>query len=193
MRVIAGQYRGRSLKTLKGDATRPTTDRVKEALMSSVRSHYGDLEGARVLDAFAGSGSLGIEALSRGASFVLFADQARPAQAVIQGNVKSLNINHDAWSLYRGDTFSLPRTLQSSPFDLVFLDPPYAFDAEDVIRFIDELDQFHLITQNALIIYEFARKDKEHVLSVLSAHTYVMVTAKDYGDTSVVLARKDNE
>lgn len=193
MRVIAGQYRGRPLKTLKGDATRPTTDRVKEALMSSVRSHYGDFEGARVLDAFAGSGSLGIEALSRGASYALFADRAKPAQAIIQDNLSHLGIDKSRWSLYRGDTFSLPHSVSNDPFDLIFLDPPYLFNCEDVIRFIEELNHFDLIAQNALIIYEFARKDRENVLSTLSAYRYVVLTAKDYGDTSVVLARKDGE
>lgn len=193
MRVIAGQYRGRPLKTLKGEGTRPTTDRVKEALMSSVCSHYGSLEDARVLDAFAGSGALGIEAISRGASCVLFADRAKPAQAIIQKNINSLKIDQSRWSLYRGDTFSLPQSVHCDPFDLLFLDPPYAFDCEDVIRFIEELHHFDLIAKNALIIYEFARKDREQVLSVFDAYKYDVLTAKDYGDTSVVLARKDGE
>lgn len=87
MRVIAGEYRGRPLKALKGDATRPTTDRVKEALMSKVFSTQGSLENCCVLDAFAGTGALGIEALSRGASFVIFCDKSSEANMIISENL----------------------------------------------------------------------------------------------------------
>ena len=83
MRIIAGQYRGRQLKTLKGSNTRPTTDRVREALMSSLFSARGGFEGACVLDAFAGSGALGLECLSRGASFAIFANRIKKTYRIV--------------------------------------------------------------------------------------------------------------
>ena len=92
MRIIAGEFRGRSLKSLKGDETRPTTDRVREALMSSLVSARGTLEGARVLDAFAGSGALGLETLSRGAAHVLFSEQGREAARIVESNITSLKL-----------------------------------------------------------------------------------------------------
>ena len=91
MRVIAGEYRGRPLKALKGDATRPTTDRVKEALMSKVFSTQGSLENCCVLDVItAGTGALGIEALSRGASFVIFCDKSSEANMIISENLRAV-------------------------------------------------------------------------------------------------------
>ena len=109
MRIIAGEFRGRSLKSLKGDETRPTTDRVREALMSSLVSARGTLEGARVLDAFAGSGALGLETLSRGAAHVLFSELGREAARIVESNVTSLKLSRDRYTLRRGDAFS-PRT-----------------------------------------------------------------------------------
>ena len=103
MRIIAGEFRGRPLKSLKGDATRPTTDRVREALMSSLVSARGTLEGARVLDAFAGSGALGLETLSRGAAHVMFCEQGKEAARVVEGNISSLKLSRGRYTLRRGD------------------------------------------------------------------------------------------
>lgn len=120
MRIIAGEFRGRPLKSLKGDATRPTTDRVREALMSSLVSARGTLEGARVLDAFAGSGALGLETLSRGAAHVMFCEQGKEAARVVEGNISSLKLSRGRYTLRRGDTFTLPQ-VKGQAFDLVFL------------------------------------------------------------------------
>jgi 16S rRNA (guanine(966)-N(2))-methyltransferase RsmD len=120
MRVIAGLYRGRRLTAPPGTDTRPTSDRVREALFSIL----GPLDGATVLDLFAGSGALGIEALSRGAREVLFCDSSRRAADVIRANLRALGI--DA-RVVCDDARRVLRTAhaQGDAYDLVFLDPPY--------------------------------------------------------------------
>lgn len=190
MRIIAGEYRGRPLKSLKGDATRPTTDRVREALMSSLVSARGTLEGARVLDAFAGSGALGLETLSRGAVHVLFCEQGREAARIVEGNIASLKVPRERYTVRRGDTFSLPQT-RGAAFDLVFLDPPYAFEADKVLGLVRELDEAGRIAPGALVIYEHAKKDKPAVSQACDALEYTVVAVKDYGDTSLVTLRKE--
>ena len=184
MRIIAGEFRGRPLKSLKGDATRPTTDRVREALMSSHVSARGTLEGAQVLDAFAGSGALGLETLSRGAAHVMFCEQGKEAARVVEGNISSLKLSR------RGDTFTLPQ-VKGLAFDLVFLDPPYAFEAEKVLGLVRDLDKAGRIACGALVVYEYAKKDKAAVEQACDALEYTVVSVKNYGDTSLVTLRKD--
>jgi 16S rRNA (guanine966-N2)-methyltransferase len=123
VRVIAGRWGGRKLVAPPGAATRPTADRVREALFSVL----GDLEGATVLDLFAGTGALGIEALSRGATHATFVENARPALRALQQNLLSLAAG-DATTVF---PIAVERALKSAPwkteaFDLVFVDPPYA-------------------------------------------------------------------
>lgn len=190
MRIIAGEFRGRPLKSLKGDATRPTTDRVREALMSSLVSARGTLEGAQVLDAFAGSGALGLETLSRGAAHVVFCEQGKEAARVVEGNISSLKLSRGRYTLRRGDTFTLPQ-VKGLAFDLVFLDPPYAFEAEKVLGLVRDLDKAGRIACGALVVYEYAKKDKAAVEQACDALEYTVVSVKNYGDTSLVTLRKD--
>ncbi|WP_171229942.1 16S rRNA (guanine(966)-N(2))-methyltransferase RsmD [Ruegeria sp. HKCCA4008] len=126
MRIIAGEFRGRALASVgKGDAgahLRPTTDRVRESLFN-VLNHQIDFDGLRVLDLFAGTGALGLEALSRGASHVTFVDDGRVAQGLIRKNI-DLTRSADRTDLVRRDATRLGDN-PSAPYDLVFLDPPY--------------------------------------------------------------------
>lgn len=126
MRIIAGRWRGTRLAAVgKGDPgahLRPTPDRVRESLFSML-AHRGVLDGARVLDLFAGTGALGLEALSRGASFAAFVENGRVGQGLIRDNVKRLKAEGET-RLIRMDAARLG-DLNESPFDLVFLDPPY--------------------------------------------------------------------
>ena len=121
MRVVAGTYGGRRLTAPRGDATRPTSDRVREALFSVLGER---VRGARVLDLFAGSGALGIEALSRGAAEAMFVDSAPAAIRVIRANLEALAIDAE---VIRADVFAASRTARAAArqYDLVFLDPPY--------------------------------------------------------------------
>ncbi len=120
MRVITGLARGRRLQTLEGNDVRPTTDKVKEAVFSSIQF---DIEGRRILDLFAGSGQLGIEALSRGAEGAVFVDLNPEAINVIKANLKSTGFDAQA-KVLRSDCFSFIASTQNT-FDIVFLDPPY--------------------------------------------------------------------
>ena len=125
MRVVAGTYGGRRLTTPKGTATRPTSDRVREALFSILDAA---VDGARVLDLYAGSGALGIEALSRGAANVTFVDSAAPAIAAIERNLAALGATAE---VRRADAlrFLGGARAQGRQYDLVLLDPPYALAA----------------------------------------------------------------
>ncbi len=122
MRIIAGQFRGRMLEAPSGLATRPTGDRVREALFSMLASRVGPFEGLRVADLYAGSGALGFEALSRGAVFATFVETDGSAQAAIKGNAVRLGVAERV-RILGGSALALPR---SEPFDLIFADPPYA-------------------------------------------------------------------
>jgi 16S rRNA (guanine(966)-N(2))-methyltransferase RsmD len=123
VRVIAGRFGGRRLSAPRGARTRPTSDRVREALFSVL----GDLEGARVLDLFAGSGALGIEALSRGAAQATFVDSAPVALRALRDNLTALEIGAEAAEVRRADARGFLRSARNTgrEYDLVFLDPPY--------------------------------------------------------------------
>jgi 16S rRNA (guanine966-N2)-methyltransferase len=121
--VIAGRLGGRRLKAPRGRATRPTSDRVREALFSML----GTLDGASVLDLFAGSGALGIEALSRGAASVVFAERDAVAARALRENLDALGIGQDEAELRRGDALGVLESARerAEKYDLVFIDPPY--------------------------------------------------------------------
>ena len=121
MRIISGQARGRKLATLEGDNTRPTLDRTREALFNILQMR---VRGAKVLDLFAGSGALGLEALSRGAQSAVFCDVSRQACAVIQKNIEALRAQ-DRSRLLCCDAMDALARLAGESFDVVFLDPPY--------------------------------------------------------------------
>ena len=121
MRVITGSARGRALETLKGDdIVRPTTDKVKEAVFSAIQF---EIEGRDFIDVFAGSGQMGIEALSRGARSAVFLDRSKKAAAVIERNLAATKLQ-DAATVIVGDSLSFLRSTDRE-FDLAFLDPPY--------------------------------------------------------------------
>jgi 16S rRNA (guanine966-N2)-methyltransferase len=122
MRIVAGQFRGRVLSAPAGSATRPTADRAKEALFNILAHGQPPLDGARVLDAFAGSGALGLEALSRGAGHAVFLEADPTAIAVIRANIRKLGID-DRTTVLRADATRPPKA--SAPCDLVLMDPPY--------------------------------------------------------------------
>ncbi|MBA2466004.1 MAG: 16S rRNA (guanine(966)-N(2))-methyltransferase RsmD [Sphingomonas sp.] len=122
MRIIAGEWRGRRLQSQPGVSTRPTADRVRETLFSMLASRLGSFEGLRVADLFAGSGALGLEALSRGADFACFVENASKAAAAIRANAAELDAL-DRAQILCASALGLPR---SEPFDLILADPPYA-------------------------------------------------------------------
>ena len=122
MRIIAGEWRGRKLVVPPGLATRPTADRVRETLFSMLASRLGSFEELRVADLYAGSGALGLEALSRGAAFACFVEQDLKAAAAIRDNVRAFRVEDRARLLVRSAAALPPE----QPFDLIFADPPYS-------------------------------------------------------------------
>jgi 16S rRNA (guanine966-N2)-methyltransferase len=125
MRIVGGQLRGRLLATPRSHAIRPSADRLRESLFNVLAHAYGDpVTGARVLDLFAGTGALGLEALSRGASFALFIDHAAEARALLRENVAELGLGGVS-RIFRRDATNLGAVQNLAPFALIFLDPPY--------------------------------------------------------------------
>jgi len=125
MRVVGGKLRSRPLRGPKSDAVRPTSDRLREALFNILTHSYGDpVTRARVLDLFAGTGALGIEAISRGAAYVLFVDEGVEARALLRDNIESLGLG-GVTRIFRRDATRLGLAHPLEPFSLVFLDPPY--------------------------------------------------------------------
>lgn len=190
MRVVAGTYKGHSLKTLKGEATRPTTMRVKESLFSSLTSLLGSFENLNVLDGFAGCGALGIEALSRGAAHVVFFEKSRQAAHIVKDNLNRLPRASERSSLEIGDTFRLACRTRPFVFDLVFLDPPYAFTAEHVLSLIELLDNNAALSADALICYELAKKNKVACCNEAHRLKWEVVSSKDFGETTYIILRK---
>ena len=176
MRIITGRARGARLKTPKGLLTRPTSDRVKESLFSILG---GRVAGRRVLDLFAGTGSLGLEALSRGAASAVFVDRA--TEAVLRENAEHTRLGETA-RILRGDVFSALARLaaEGAVFDLVFCDPPYHKGLWE--RALTALDASPVLSEGALVIVESGEDEKEiPPLSRLS-----LVREERYGHTTRV-------
>src|SRR3954453_14658858 len=125
MRIVGGRLRGRAIVAPPSQAIRPTADRLRESLFNILAHAYGDpVSGARVLDLFAGTGALGLEAISRGAAFTLFVDDAAEARALLRENVTTLGLGGTT-RIFRRDATRLGPAPPVEPFGLVFLDPPY--------------------------------------------------------------------
>lgn len=155
MRVIAGKARGKRLKAPPGDTTRPVTDMIKEALFNVWNER---LEGAAFLDLFAGSGSMGIEALSRGARSVIFIDNSAAAVGVIKDNLMNCKMT-EGFEVYRNDVFRAINILQTrdSKFDLIYVDPPFTQEAI-FDRVIKILDQAEILARNGIMVIRTFRK-----------------------------------
>lgn len=152
MRIIAGTLRRRRLAAPDVDGLRPTSDRLRETLFNILA---GGIEGARVLDGFAGTGALGLEALSRGAAHVSFVDADRRAVALMGENVRRCGVA-ERCAIIRGDFIDVSARLEHAPFDLVLLDPPYSSDTahlSDVLRAASGV-----LAEGGLIVLEHARR-----------------------------------
>jgi 16S rRNA (guanine966-N2)-methyltransferase len=170
VRVVAGEFRGRRLAAPHGARTRPTADRVREALFSML----GDVSGTRVLDLYAGSGALGIEALSRGAASAVFVERDPRAAAVIERNLTSLGLEEE---VLRRDAVRFLRA-GSGMFDLVFCDPPYDAAARLAGPLAEHLPA--LTSEDARIVTE---SDKRTPLEL----PFPLLTERTYGDTRIAI------
>ncbi len=156
-RIVAGEYGGRRLQTPPGDGTRPTTDRVREAMFSSLQSELGGFDGVRVLDLFAGSGALGLEALSRGAAAADFVESDSRVAGVIKRNIADLGVA-DA-KVLRTTVERFLRVPPPEPYDLVFLDPPYALDTDQVAAIVAALVVPAWRTPDSVLVVERSTRD----------------------------------
>jgi 16S rRNA (guanine966-N2)-methyltransferase len=154
MRIIAGEWRGRKLAAPKGDGTRPTADRARETLFAMLTSRLGDFDGLQIADLFAGSGALGLEALSRGAAHCLFVEQDRAAVDVIRANITALG----AQARSRVEVGSVMQLrAASAPLDLILADPPYQSGAGEVA--LDRLFRLGWIGPETWIAVETSFKE----------------------------------
>jgi 16S rRNA (guanine966-N2)-methyltransferase len=182
VRVIAGRFRGRRLTAPSGGATRPTADRVREALFSML----GEISGARVLDLFAGTGALGIEALSRGASRAVFVERERRALTALRANLDALALGVPEAEVRAGDALSrLTRSVAAGErYDLIFLDPPYALAAELTERLCEPLEA--ALAPCGRIVLESGRGAPVGL-------SLTVVKERRYGDTSILILRAEVE
>ncbi len=182
MRVITGTARGRRLGELKGQETRPTTGKVKEAVFSALQF---DLEGRRVLDLFAGTGQMGIEALSRGASSCVFVDMRRDAAALVRENLAVCGLS-DRAQVVCGDAMGYLASVRA-PFDLVFLDPPYGDEVLE--RAIAHIARFDILAPRGIIV---AESPADKTLPALSA-PYGVYREYRYGRIKVTVYHREEE
>lgn len=183
MRIVAGRFRGHRLTAPFGPDTRPTSDRLREAIFN-ILSHGKDrLEGARVLDLFAGTGAMGLEALSRGAQFALFVEQATAARGAIRANIETLGLTGQT-RLFRRDATrlgALPANAGGS-FDLVFVDPPYRHGLAE--RALASAEQGGWLAPGAVVVIESASNE-----TLALAPSLTVEQTRHYGDTTITLAR----
>lgn len=192
MRIIAGKYRGRTVDVPKGLEVRPTTDRVREAMFSSLTSLGVNFEDAIVLDAFAGSGALGFEAVSRGAKKLVSFENNKK-------NFENLSRN---FQIFKEDTADIKLLFSDvkktnfsyvgnvDGFNLLFFDPPYANKADEVLDILKALVKAQKISNNAMVVYEHASKDSfDAYVELFALESFELVNAKVYNDISVEYLR----
>lgn len=179
MKVISGTLKGRNIDGYNLDGTRPTMDRVKESLFAMIQNYIGE---SICLDLFAGSGNLGIEAISEGATFVYFNDNNKKAAEVIKKNIKNFNILEKSEILNMSHKKAL-NELTGKKIDIIFLDPPYKTNyIEESIKLIDSND---LLSDNGIIVCESSDLNK-----IIYTDNFQILKEKKYGDKWVVILEK---
>lgn len=184
MRVISGKARGTKLYTLESDATRPTLDRVKESLINIIRNK---IIGASVLDLFAGSGALGIEALSNGAENAIFCDKSRQAVNIINKNLQKTNLLDKSEIIVKDYEKCLEDlSKENKKIDIIFLDPPYNTDFAVIA--VDKIMQFDILNKDGIIIVETDNEEVEQKLKLLKINIYDI---RKYGRAKLIfISRK---
>lgn len=182
MRIVGGEFGGRTLFAPEGSATRPTSDRVREAIFNILAHGDHALEGARVIDLFAGTGAMGLEAISRGAVYALFVEDAASARAAIRRNVEALGLTGRTRT-FRRDAASLgdiPSGMR--PFSLAFLDPPYG--RELALPALTSLAEGHWLEPDATVVVEGRAGDE-----MKAPAGFAVAGERTYGDTKVWILR----
>jgi 16S rRNA (guanine966-N2)-methyltransferase len=184
MRIVGGALRGRPLAAPKSQAVRPTTDRLRESIFDILQHAYaGVVDGASVIDLFAGSGALGMEALSRGAAKALFVDDGAEARALLRQNIESLGLG-GVTRVFRRDATKLGAAPPGERFTLAFLDPPYGKDLAP--RALQQLYQGGWLASDALIVVEEAS-----CTTLALPEGFVEAETRRYGETKLLFAQLD--
>jgi 16S rRNA (guanine966-N2)-methyltransferase len=182
MRVVGGRLKGRNIASPASNAIRPTQDRLRESLFNILIHAYANpIDGARVLDLFAGTGALGIEAVSRGAKFALFVDNGAEARALLRNNVEAFGLG-GVTKVYRRDATNLGPAHPMEPFSLVFMDPPYGKGLAD--RALTSLREGGWLAPDALVVVEEAT-----AAAFAAPDGYDELERRAYDDTEFVFLR----
>src|SRR5579872_6598811 len=183
MRIVGGRLGGRHLSVPKSQAIRPTADRLRESLFNILSHVYDDpIQGARVLDLFAGTGALGLEAASRGASFVLFVDDGFEARALIRANVEALGLGGTT-RIFRRDATKLGEAYPVEPFSLMFADPPYGKGLAE--RALRSAREGGWLTDKAIAVVEEAAGAE-----FCAPEGFEEIERRAYGDSQFVILRR---
>lgn len=179
MRIVGGKFRGRTLAGPKSQAIRPTSDRTRESIFNILAHAYGDpVTDARVLDLFAGTGALGLEALSRGAAFALFVDDGAEARALIRQNIETLG-TAGVSRIFRRDATKLGDVHPNEPFSLIFLDPPYGKGLAE--KALASALTGGWLNHNALIVVEETKG------AFVEPEGFEEIERRDYDDTEITV------
>lgn len=182
MRIVGGKFRGRALAAPRSEAIRPTSDRLRESLFNVLAHAYDDpITGARVIDLFAGTGAMGLEALSRGAAFALFVDDGAEARGLLRENIETLGLG-GVTRVFRRDATRLGAAERTAPFDLVFCDPPYSRDLAP--RALASAAAGSWLAPGALCVVEEAA-----TATLPCPERFSEIERRAYGDTQVLFAR----
>ena len=185
LKIITGTAKGKILKTLEGEATRPTSERIKEAMFSSIQF---DIESRRVLDVFAGSGQLGIEALSRGAASCMFIDNSREAMEIVKENVARTGFGKVSKYLVSDARNYIRKASGREVFDLVFIDPPYSLECSAEI--MQKLATGGMLADGAIVVLETGTE----AIDPESFPSFEVTKTKQYGKKTalnIFLYRKE--
>lgn len=184
MRIISGKARGTKLYTLEGMNTRPTLDRVKESIFNIIQN---EIDGAKVLDLFAGSGAIGLECLSRGAKEAVLCDKSKEAIEIIRKNINKIHMEEKA-KVFNTDFEICLDKIKDKQFDIIYLDPPYATNY--IIKSVKKIIEFGIITKDSTIIIE--TDDEKRILEEIENLEIKVVDKRKYGRATIIFLKIKN-
>lgn len=186
MRIIAGKHKGRIFDIPKGVDVRPTTDRVRESMFSSIISLIGELDNISVFDAFAGSGALGFESISRGATYLCSFEIDKSVFNNLIRNSKMFEDKNVELKYFCADIQKTKYIASRQAFDLLFFDPPYKNEPANVVDILNNIKSNNLLNNKALIVYEHSAKDSfSPHLEIFENNSYRLKKSKIYGEIAV--------
>lgn len=178
MRIISGKARGTKLYTLEGENTRPTLDRVKESVFSIIQS---EIEGAKILDLFAGSGAIGLEFLSRGAQKAVLCDKSKEAVNIIKKNIEKTHMEQET-QVFNTDFENCLERLKNEQFDIIYVDPPY--ETNYILKSLEKIIKLNIAKEECLIIIE--TDDEQRIEKEIKNIDVEIVDKRKYGRATII-------